>query len=43
MLNVQLSESYTLIGSSYSPCQELCLSIRYCAGIQFRVNECFVF
>lgn len=32
-------QSYTLIGISFVPCQELCTSVRHCAGIQFQVNR----
>ncbi|CAF1315608.1 unnamed protein product [Adineta steineri] len=38
-------KSYTLIGISHLPCQELCSSIRYCAGMQYQLrgshrNQC---
>jgi hypothetical protein len=36
-------KSYTLIGNSYLPCQELCSSVRYCAGIQFQVKTFFYY
>ncbi|CAF5132200.1 unnamed protein product, partial [Rotaria sp. Silwood1] len=29
-------QSYTLIGISYLPCQELCSSVRHCAAVQYQ-------
>ncbi|CAF3792777.1 unnamed protein product [Rotaria socialis] len=31
-------QSYTLIGISYLPCQELCSSVRHCAAVQFQAR-----
>ena len=36
-------KSYTLIGVSSLPCQELCSSVRHCSGAQFQVNALFLF
>ena len=32
-------KSYTLIGTSFVPCQELCSSVRQCAGVQYQVRR----
>jgi hypothetical protein len=34
-------KSYTLIGTSYLPCQDLCSAVRYCAGVQYQVKYLF--
>ncbi|UJR15057.1 hypothetical protein I4U23_002028 [Adineta vaga] len=31
-------QSYTLIGNSYLACQELCSSVRHCAGVQYHTR-----
>lgn len=38
-------QSYTLIGTSHLPCQELCSSVRQCAAVQYQVHPllCFAF
>ena len=35
-------QSYTLIGISYLPCQELWSSVRQCAAVQYQVNSYFI-